>query len=95
MDQQWYSDLTGAQHLVALFVFLLSGRAVKPSEYAKRVGITRPAVYHQMRQLSQMGVPVVRAKYGHWTLLQFIPKEQTMMPSVPYNGYFNAEYMGA
>lgn len=66
--------LTGAQRLVMLYERLLSGKPIRPTEYAREVGLTRSTVYYQLNMLSACGIPVVNVSYGKWTLLQFVEK---------------------
>jgi predicted DNA-binding transcriptional regulator YafY len=86
MGAAWYRDLTPPQRLCTMLLFLMSGKPLHPTEYAERVGVSRVAVYGQLRSLSQMGVPVVRVKKGHWTLLQFFrepdPFDESQLPDV-------------
>lgn len=71
---EWYSDLTGSQRLVALYIYLKAGQILCPSEYAQKMGVSRLAIYRYLRKLSQMGVPVVRAGHARWTLMEYLPK---------------------
>lgn len=74
-SKEEYSDRTGAQRLVIMFAFLLDGGVIHPSEYAHRFGISRYAIHGQMNKLIQLGVPLVRTKYGTWQLLIYTKEE--------------------
>lgn len=65
------SDKTGAQRLVLLYIRLLTGKPIRPTEYARESGVRRQTVYYQLAMLSQIGVPVVNPIYGRWTLSSF------------------------
>ena len=62
---------TGAQRLVMLYERLLTGKPIRPTEYAREVGLSRSTVYYQLNMLSACGIPVVNVAYGRWTLLPF------------------------
>jgi predicted DNA-binding transcriptional regulator YafY len=65
-------DFTGAQRLVKLYMYLSEGVVIRPTEYARKMGIARQTVYHQLESLSAMGVPITKVNTGQWTLLQFV-----------------------
>lgn len=65
-------DYTGSQRLVQMYIWLSKGQVIRPTEYARRVGISRQTVYHQLMLLSSMGVDVVNESLGRWTLREFL-----------------------
>lgn len=74
MTPEWYDDLTQAQRLTTLCLYLMSGNCVHPREYGDHVGVSRYSIYRLLYQLSQMGVPVVRESRGRWMLTDYLPK---------------------
>lgn len=81
ISPEQYKDYTGAQRLVALYMYLASGQILRPSQYAKSVGTSRYNVYRQKRSLEAMSIPIVqlgREKSGEWTLRQFAKEESPL-----------------
>lgn len=72
MEPKHYRDMTGSQRLLLLYRYIMANKVLKPGSYAKKVGISRPAVYYQIQLLSGAAIPIVRAAYGKWTLLEFL-----------------------
>lgn len=74
LTPQQYADYSGAQRLVALYMYLMTGTILRPSQYAKAVGTSRFNIYRQKRALEAMNIPIVQldhVKSGKWTLKQF------------------------
>lgn len=69
------SDLTCSQRLVKMYMALIEGKVIRPTAYAKEMGVTRQTVYYQLNLLSDMGIPVVNVEKGRYTLLKFVENE--------------------
>jgi predicted DNA-binding transcriptional regulator YafY len=61
---------TGSRRLMTLYRELLLGNTISATDYAKRHGIRRQTVYHQLDLLSQAGIPIANTEEGQWKLIQ-------------------------
>jgi hypothetical protein len=65
---------TGSQRLCLLFKYLFEGFVLFPVEYAKDRGLTRQAIYYELKMLRNLGLPVVNSDYGEWLYDKKIPR---------------------